>query len=213
MESASQYIYSSENNLRVYGSKENPLFLAKDIEKTIKLSHIIMTIKDYNESEKQNIKIKYPRCNGVDSYRIVIVLTKKGMIKLLQKTRKAVDNDFLTFLREKFEIDLNKELIPSVEIKYLEILQKCFKGIKIEHQYMVGNYRIDFYFPEYNIAVECDENNHKDRDPSYENTRQNFIIEQLKCEFIRFDPYDKEFDIFELINRIILSIHECKQNS
>ena len=35
-------------------------------------------------------------------------------------------------------------------------------------QYHVDGYRIDLYFPEYKLAIECDEFGHRDRDLEYE---------------------------------------------
>ena len=55
------------------------------------------------------------------------------------------------------------------------------------------------YFKDYNLSVECDEYHHKiDEDI----IRQNYIEEKLKCSFIRYKPYEKEFNIFKLINDI-----------
>ena len=49
----------------------------------------------------------------------------------------------------------------------------------MNRQFSIGSYRIDFYFPEHKIAIECDEHDHKDRDINYETKRHKFIEEQL----------------------------------
>ena len=41
---------------------------------------------------------------------------------------------------------------------------KTFHGEKMKRQFKIGNYRIDLYFPEHKIAVECDEFDHIGRD-------------------------------------------------
>ena len=42
-------------------------------------------------------------------------------------------------------------------------------------QYSVGSYRVDLYFPDYNLVIECDEHGHKDRNPEKEKKRSDFI--------------------------------------
>ena len=47
-----------------------------------------------------------------------------------------------------------------------------FEGENMETQYHVLNYRIDLYFHGYKLAVEIDENGHKDRNEEHESKRQ-----------------------------------------
>ena len=35
----------------------------------------------------------------------------------------------------------------------------------MQQQFAVGSFRVDLYFTRHKIAVECDEHDHKDRDP------------------------------------------------
>ena len=71
-----------------------------------------------------------------------------------------------------------KELL--FEINLNEILQ----GItKIIPQYSVLGYRIDFYLPDLNIAIEYDELAHKNY--KNDNKRQTDIENYLQCDFIR----------------------------
>ena len=50
----------------------------------------------------------------------------------------------------------------------LSHVQEAFKGEEMIEQYHVDGYRIDLYFPEYKLAIECDEFGHRDRDLEYE---------------------------------------------
>ena len=70
-----------------------------------------------------------------------------------------------------------------------------FKGTVMIDQYSVDNYRVDLYFPEYRLAIECDEFGHEDRDIGYEVTRQKYIENKLDCIFIRYNPDAKDFKI------------------
>ena len=42
------------------------------------------------------------------------------------------------------------------------------EGISMKQQFSIGSYRIDLYFPEHKLAIECDEHDGKDRDIDYE---------------------------------------------
>ena len=52
--------------------------------------------------------------------------------------------------------------LPTKEYYFKELLEKSFKDIcDFIHQYKLGNYIIDFYFPDIKLAVEYDEDGHK----------------------------------------------------
>ena len=75
---------------------------------------------------------------------------------------------------------IRKEINFSEHLKlYLNEL-----GYSVITQYSVLNYRIDFYLPEVNIAIEFDEFEHKYR-YKQDLSRQLEIEEYLKCKFIR----------------------------
>lgn len=80
-------------------------------------------------------------------------------------------------------------------INQLEQVLAAFniKGIR---QYQVLNYRIDYYIPSLNIAIEYDENGHDHY--TYENheLRQLEIEEKLGCKFIRVT--DKNEDCYNI---------------
>ena len=52
-------------------------------------------------------------------------------------------------------------------------IQKVFAGISMNRQFSIGP-----YFAEHELAVECDEHDHKDRDINYEIRQQKFIADQ-----------------------------------
>ena len=73
-------------------------------------------------------------------------------------------------------------------------------------QFHIGKYRIDLYFPEHKLAIECDEFGHNNRDVSYEVNRQKFIEEQLQCQFVRYNPDAQDFDVVQVLNKIFCAI-------
>ena len=74
------------------------------------------------------------------------------------------------------------------------------------HQFGVGKYRIDLYFPKYNLAIECDEFDHRHRNIEYEVERQKHIEKLFNCTFVRFNPDAKDFFILEVVNKMFVQI-------
>ncbi len=99
------------------------------------------------------------------------------------------------------------------ETDFENILFETFKGIiVIEKQYIVGNYRVDWYIPKYNIIIECDENNHKYYDKLIDNRRTSYIDNVLKNpKWIRFSPELKNFNIGTVLNNLLKEISLHKQ--
>ena len=67
-----------------------------------------------------------------------------------------------------------------------------------KHNIMFLSYSIDFYFHDYKLAIEIDENGHSDRSIDYEIKRQKVIKQELGCKFIRIDPDKKTLIFLEL---------------
>ena len=63
-------------------------------------------------------------------------------------------------------------------------------------------YRIDLYFEDELLAIECDEDGHRDRCPKAEMERQSRIEAELGCAFLRYNPDAVDFDIFRLLGKI-----------
>ena len=79
----------------------------------------------------------------------------------------------------------------------------------MQAQYQVSGYRTDFYFHDYNLAIEIDELGHNDRNIDHEIQRQKAIEKELGCEVIRINPDEQNIKIFKTINKI----HWCIKKS
>jgi len=142
----------------------------------------------------------------LDNKPHTIFINEKGVRSLVCKSKlpKAVD------IAKKLGIDTNNHKYECKESESCGAIMKAFKGENMKTQYKVDNYRIDLYFPDFNLAVECDEHGHKDRSQSKEKKRQKHITNKLNCQWLRFNPDDKDFNIFDVINRIYLVIRTIK---
>lgn len=107
--------------------------------------------------------------------------------------------------------DTLKETNKRKEIYFLEKLEEVLKpfGLKIITQFPVKNkygnyYRIDFYIPSLNIAIEYDENGHNGYSYEEHEGRQKEIECELGCKFIRVvDKNSDEYNIGYIIKQIL----------
>lgn len=82
------------------------------------------------------------------------------------------------------------------------MLEKILNNIcTIEPQRAVLNYRIDFYIPDYKIAVEYDEKHHKTQIKA-DKERENDIKKVLGCEFVRI----KQGEELEGVNKVLVEV-------
>lgn len=132
----------------------------------------------------------------------VYIFKKSGVFKIINNRRQT----------EAVEIASHFSL-PIKFIKereYINIIKKAFKDYDCKQQYFVpkeekSGYYIDLYIRGHdkNIAIEVDENGHNSYDQEFEIERENYIKEFLGCEFIRFNPDSKDFNIGAVINKIM----------
>ena len=76
-------------DFKIYGDKENPLFLAKDVATWIEHTHTTNMLKTVDEEEKLNVTIIHAGQN-----REVIMLTEDGLYEVLMQSRKPIAKMF-----------------------------------------------------------------------------------------------------------------------
>jgi phage anti-repressor protein/very-short-patch-repair endonuclease len=153
--------------------------------------------RDYSTWVKRSI---YRACLEVDKDYIISTMKSTGgrpgvdylltvesamcLIIFCQKTDKAIKlykelSDLIGINVIQIQRTRNELLF---EINLIEILSGI---VEVIPQYTVLNYRIDFYIPDLNIAIEYDENNHIHY--KTDKKRQEDIENYLQCDFIRIN--------------------------
>jgi very-short-patch-repair endonuclease len=161
------------------------LFTADEIvSSNQKTEYNIITMHKYKNTER-----KCPHVN---------LVTIKGVKRLIINSRSVHANDLAKFLG----IDVYEQRFAPIESTTLKNIIEVFEGEQMQLQYTVGNYRVDLYFIDHKIAVECDEEDHNKRDPEYEINRQRFIEQTLNCKFVRYNPHAVGFNINAVSNGI-----------
>ena len=93
-------------------------------------------------------------------------------------------------------------MINTKEQTIINSIKDTFEGENIQTQYSVLGYRIDLYFHECKLAIEVDELGHTNRNVNHEIERQKVLEKKLNCTFIRINPDEKDFNIFQEINKM-----------
>ncbi|MFQ6055536.1 MAG: BRO family protein, partial [Methanosarcinales archaeon] len=144
---------------------------------------------------------------GLNEYSYVLLVNKQGLLKIIAHARKNAE-PFLSFLKSTGCLSDEVIMINNIkEIKFKEFLEHVLDGItKVLHLFKIEikeeKYIIDFYLPEFNIAIEFDEYYHKEK-VNYDDKRQQEITDYLMCDFIRVE--EKE-DYGIAINKILKAI-------
>jgi very-short-patch-repair endonuclease len=139
--------------------------------------------KDYLRLDNTKALINYLRVNkGIEQ---IVHIVKGG--RNLQGTwiHPEIVPELTRWLEKKPLLKFTRK-----EEAFYQQLQEFILGLNlnviIETQYLVYNYKIDFYLLEYNLAVEYDEHYHNsqaDRDQ----IRQSEIEAKLNCTFLRIE--------------------------
>jgi very-short-patch-repair endonuclease len=178
----------------IINNNEEPYILFKltDIGKILDLKNV------YTNNIKNIDKYKIPtKTNG--GIQKILFITIYGLSKIISNSRKPMVIDFC----KKIGLNDNILIYCKIEQETLYNIKNAFKDEYIIEQYNVNNYFIDLYFPEYKLALECDEKQHNVKNNIEKDIiREIYIKDNLDCTFIRYKPYDKEFNIFDIINKI-----------
>lgn len=175
------------------------------LEKIDKINKLLQTLKD--NPYKYWIEGFFE--NRGKKYRAFQV-TKKGSELLIQKTTGKKGFLLAHKLDELFPNETNSIIIAEIdrkEIEFLDNLEDALESFNIKglRQYPVmdNKYRIDYYIPSLNIAIEYDEDGHRNYSYEKHEGRQKEIEDLLKCRFIRVsDDNTNSYNIGFVIKNI-----------
>lgn len=141
------------------------------------------------------------------------LLSSSGYLKYYNLIRNKNEYIFNIIMNEYFEINSDDEYIHFVqnkEIRFRNQLSTILNKFKIRYQfqYSVFQYRIDIYLPDFNIAIEYDENAHKHYIYETQELREMNIKNEIGCKFIRVTD---EYSIDEAVSIILSELFEIKK--
>lgn len=185
-------IIENYSDCKIIETEDYPYFYIKanTLADILNISNIRHSIINYDKNKK--ISIKEKTTNGIKPTNYLSI---DGILKLLSKSRKVETINFC----EKININTNLYLYGCTEADAFKCILESFEGENMIMQYGVDNYRIDLYFVDKKLAIECDEQH---RNIEVDNIREEYIKNKLGCTFIRFKPYEKDFSVYKVINQI-----------
>lgn len=117
-------------------------------------------------------------------------------------------NRYITTISDN--INVVSSINMCIENQTIGFIWNCFNEVtSLKRQYKIHTYKVDLYFLDYKLVIECDEYGHTDRDPNYEKTREEYIT-ALGNKIIRFNPNIEKFDLSNVIkdiNKVIFKIN------
>ena len=138
-------------------------------------------------------KISLFKANGYA--KLVKTFVFENDYKKIEEVYKFLDG------KDNINLYLPKE---NSENLFKEMLEETLNELKIrmEHQYPAGKYRIDFFIPEYNLAIEYDENYHELKIKE-DTEREREINKILGCDFVRCSYKDSNIkNIIKILKKI-----------
>lgn len=179
--------------VRVVEINGEPWLVGKDVAEVLGYARPTKTIQDHVDAEdKKSIKI----VDSIGRLQNTPVINERGVYCLLQRSRLSniQKQELLSSLnlKEKFVLTSRKE------IEFIDQLEETLKPFNLIgiRQYKINSYRIDYYIPSLNLAIEYDENDHRGYSYEAHEGRQKEIEDTLKCRFIRVtDDNTNNFNI------------------
>jgi very-short-patch-repair endonuclease len=144
------------------------------------------------EQDKSKNKLKHGGHN-----KVIFLLT--------ESTYELLKNSYN--LRNRYIVDINDNIKQvnigmCIENQTIGFIENTYSNIlNIERQYIIGKYRVDLYFIDNKLVIECDENNHINRDTIQEKIREEYIL-SLGNKIIRYNPNTSSFDLSNVLREI-----------
>lgn len=206
-----EFLEFGEKKIRIYRASDI-WFCCKDVAKVLNYSNtteaIAANINKVIKKSFNKIRMEIDSNNYNRNDLNTIYTNKSGIVQLLIKCRLPNKEPFINWCKKELDIDITLHSKLYKEQEYIGYIIKTFAHLEHKEQFTVDKYRIDLYFPDKKIAIECDELGHNDRDSILEAEREEHIMAALGCKFIRFNPDESDFCIFTVLNRIMQAIND-----
>lgn len=196
----------SGKRIRVFGSDDNPWFHGADLATSLGYKNTNKAIMDNvfsaDKCSGSEINKLNPSINFGKYEKQSILLNKRGACSLLSFSKMPNKSGLVELLSSMYGLTYDIIARLGKEQEFIGSIITAFGYCNPERQFKIGSYMIDLYLPTERIAIECDEFNHTQYDQNRESARQEYIVKELGCRFIRFNPDDSNFSIFNVIRDI-----------
>jgi len=190
----------NDYKIRYIGVDDDRWFVGTDVAKAIGYKKPRGAVSRHINNEDKRTKVNFVELSSLQ--RNTFLINNHGVRALIVNSRLPG----ATSIAQYFDINVHRHKYECKESETIGAIMKAFKSEKMRTQYPVYTYKVDLYFPDYDLCIECDENGHDDRSEKEERRRQRRITKKLKCKWIRFNPDADDFNIYDVIHQIFLVI-------
>ena len=194
-------------------------FVGKDLAERLGYKNQNRDIVRHVDEEDRIMVDKTHPSNGIEfdykelGQRGGWLINSNGIISLIQKSKTKsmkYKEEFKNWLVLENLISNGIIIESRKEIEFFGILEEIIKVFNIKgiKQFKVFNYRIDYYIPSMNIAIEYDENSHKHYTYEQHKDRQLRIESKLNCRFIRVSDNKSHNENIGQVIKEIFNIRE-----
>lgn len=148
-----------------------------------------------NYSCKEDIILKKPETIYINNSGLASLILFCKEIDLVNKKK------IITFLNKRFYNILNFKLFRNLkDSKYISKIKKIFRNYNCIKNYKKSNYRVDLYLKKLNVVIEFED--FEEYCNNYKKTREKYIINDLKCKYLKLNSNLKNFCIDKAIKNI-----------
>lgn len=176
----------------------------RDLEELFELTKVKSSLTDHlKKNYRENVHYIIERKDYTNSKKYGG--QNKITYKLTEEAFQLLKNTYN--LRNRYIVDISDNIKSinigmCIENQTIGFIENAYGNmLNMKRQYIFGTYRADLYFIDYKLVIECDENDHVDRDPIQEKVRENYI-RSLGNKIIRYNPNVKGFDLSNVLREI-----------
>jgi very-short-patch-repair endonuclease len=182
-----------QNKLISYEHNGIELF---DINHILNILGHICKRKKY-DLNKKHIKYYSIKDNQVGGFYLKEYIERENIKDIVINNRRIGMIKLLELINEPIIYKL------PIEAEIMKNLYEIFINYEPKLNYRIEKYYIDLYLEKANIAIECDENGHKDRKINYEVERETIIKKSIGCNIYRLNPDKEDFSLNNVIRDLI----------
>jgi len=127
----------------------------------------------------------------------------RGKLKNKMNRENQIKN--LDYLK-KYRQNLRKKLTPAEAALWSLLKNRQIFGLKFRRQISIENYIVDFYCPQFKIAIELDGEPHFTQEQADKDLKRDKRLNELGCKVLRYENlivFDHPDFIFDDIKQII----------
>lgn len=191
--------------IRIYGTSDNPLFMLADLLPLTSYQRVESLLRLTNKHHKMPWTKISDLYTNQNIFGQTTLISLRGILDIL--SGKYESSKLMQYIVAHYNIPYLYVKRLHKEQEYVSYITECFNNIcEINTQYFVGKYKVDIMLKCLNnfpIFIEIDEVGHNDRDKDMENIRENYILDNVLCCIIRFNPDKASFSTSLLLNKIL----------